>query len=57
MFQTNVVEEITTHILFLIMFPRKWCLLRDNVGKYIRTKQDDTDHDILRCRKMGFAGG
>jgi hypothetical protein len=33
MFQTKVVEEIKTHILFSVNFSRKLCLLWDNVGK------------------------
>ena len=56
MCQTKVVEEITTHILFFITCSRKWCVLWDNVGKCIRAGQAK-DHDILRCRKMGLAGG
>ena len=36
MFQTQVVEKIKTHFLYLIAFFRKSCLLWDNVEKYCR---------------------
>jgi len=45
MFQTKVVEKITTHILFSIafIFLRESCRLWDNVEKYCRTGQATDD--------------
>jgi hypothetical protein len=47
MFQANVVEEIRTHILFLILFFRKSCRVCDNVEKYctaVQATDDNTTH-------------
>ena len=50
MFQTEVLNELKTHILCsVIFFFRKSCHLRDNVGKYGRAGQatDDTEAENM----------
>ena len=53
MFQTKVLEEIKTHVLYgVTFFFRKSCLLWDNVEKYCRAGQATVDnmvhaHDML----------
>ena len=48
MFQTQVVEKIKTHILYLIAFFRKSCLLWDNVEKYCRRAGQTTDDNTAQ---------
>jgi hypothetical protein len=50
MFQTKVVEEIKTHILRTITFPRKSCRLWHNVGKCDRVTQAPDGNIVLRMR-------
>jgi len=50
MFHIKVVEKIKTHILCSITFPRKWCHLWDNVGKYGTAGQATDDSTIRRMR-------
>ena len=53
MFQTKVGEKIESHILRSItFFPRKSCLLRDNVEKYGKDEHatDDNMRVIWRMR-------
>jgi len=51
MFQTEVVEEIKTHILHSITIFQKLCRLWDNVGKYCRAGQA-TDDNMARAECM-----
>jgi len=55
MFQTEVIEEIKTHILcsvrFIFIFFRKWCRLWDNVEEYCRDGQV-TDDSISHAHCM-----
>ena len=48
MFQTKVVEDIRTHILYSRAFFKKLCHLRDNVEKYCRMGQA-TDDNMAHC--------
>jgi hypothetical protein len=50
MFQTKVVQKIKTHILCLIIFFRKFCLLLGNVEKYGSARQAIVDTIIQRMR-------
>jgi hypothetical protein len=43
-FQTKVVEEIKTHILFSVTFFRKSCRLWDNVENYYSVGQATDDN-------------
>jgi hypothetical protein len=52
MFQTEVVEEIKTHILCSVTFLQKLCHLWDYVEKYHRARWA-TDDNIIWC--MHFA--
>jgi len=50
-FQTKVIEEITTHILCSVTFSRKWCRLWDNEGKYC-TAGLATDDNMAHAHYM-----
>jgi hypothetical protein len=50
MFQTNVVEQIKTHILCSITLFRKSWLLWDNVENYGRARQATGDTIMRRMR-------
>jgi hypothetical protein len=49
LFQTNVVEEIKTHILCSITLSKKSCHLRDNVEKHCRAGQATDDKSYGAC--------
>ena len=48
MFQTNIVEQITTHFMFDNSFFQKSRPLRHNVEKY-GTARQDTHDNIFAC--------
>ena len=50
MFQTKVVQNLETHILWSITFFRNSCLLWDNMEKYCPTRQVTDDNIIRRMR-------
>jgi hypothetical protein len=47
---TEVVEEIKTHILCSVTFFRIFCRLCDNVEKYCRARQATGDNTLRRAR-------
>ena len=48
MFQTKVVEEVKTHILYSITFSRKFCRVYSNAGKRGRIGKNTRDRIIWR---------
>jgi len=44
MFQTKVVQEIKTHVLYSVNSSRRSSRLRDNVEEYIRAGQATDDN-------------
>jgi len=51
MFQTNVVEDVKTHILCSKAFFRELCRLWDNTEKYCRARQA-TDYNMAHAHCM-----
>jgi hypothetical protein len=51
LFQTNILEEIKTHVLCSVRFFRKSCRVWDNVKKY-NTAGQVTDDDMAHAQCM-----
>ena len=54
MIRTEIVEKIKSHILYLITFFPKWCLLRDNVKRSGTAGQNTDDYTMQIFVFLGY---